>query len=43
MPGIPEELADLLIFIYAIANRLDLSLIDAPRREETLNETRVWA
>lgn len=38
-----EELADLLIFICAIANRLNISLIDALRSKEAFNETRVWA
>jgi NTP pyrophosphatase (non-canonical NTP hydrolase) len=40
---VDEELADLLIFVCAIANRLDINLADALRRKETLNETRAWA
>ena len=39
---VDEELADVLIFICAIANRLDIDLEDALRRKEQLNETRSW-
>ena len=38
-----EELADILIYLCAIANRLEISLDDALRRKEELNETRTWA
>ncbi|WP_239332777.1 MazG nucleotide pyrophosphohydrolase domain-containing protein [Frankia sp. CiP3] len=37
---VDEELADLLIFVCAIANRLDINLADALRRKEAFNETR---
>ncbi len=40
---VDEELADLLIFVCAIANRLDINLADALRRKEAFNETRAWA
>ena len=40
---VEEELADVLIFVCAIANRLDIDLTDALRRKEALNETRAWA
>lgn len=39
---VDEELADVLIYICAIANRLDVNLEDAFRRKEELNETRAW-
>lgn len=39
---VDEELADVLIYICAIANRLDVNLEDALRRKEELNETRAW-
>jgi NTP pyrophosphatase (non-canonical NTP hydrolase) len=43
VPGtVDEELADVLIYICAIANRLDVDLEDALRRKEQLNETRSW-
>ncbi|WP_322749594.1 MULTISPECIES: MazG nucleotide pyrophosphohydrolase domain-containing protein [unclassified Frankia] len=41
--SVDEELADLLIFVCAIANRLDINLTDALRRKEAHNETRIWA
>ena len=40
---VDEELADVLIYVCAIANRLDVNLEDALRRKEAFNETRVWA
>ncbi|WP_322767628.1 MazG nucleotide pyrophosphohydrolase domain-containing protein [Frankia sp. Cr1] len=40
---VDEELADVLIFVCAIANRLGISLSDAIVSKEALNETRTWA
>lgn len=40
---VDEELADVLIYVCAIANRLGVDLEEALRRKEELNETRVWA
>jgi NTP pyrophosphatase (non-canonical NTP hydrolase) len=37
-----EELADVLIYLCAIANRLDIDLADALRNKEAVNETRTW-
>jgi NTP pyrophosphatase (non-canonical NTP hydrolase) len=37
---VDEELADVLIFLCAIANRLGISIDDALRKKEALNETR---
>ena len=39
---VDEELADVLIYICAIANRLDVDLEEALRRKEQPNETRSW-
>ena len=39
---VDEELADVLIYLCAIANRLEISIDDALRRKEALNETRTW-
>jgi NTP pyrophosphatase (non-canonical NTP hydrolase) len=39
---VDEELADILIYLCAIANRLEISLDDALRRKEAFNETRTW-
>ena len=39
---IAEELADLLIYVCAIANRYDINLEDAFRRKEEINKKRVW-
>lgn len=39
---VDEELADVLIYLCAIANRLGISIDDALRRKEAINETRVW-
>lgn len=41
--SVDEELADVLIYLCAIANRLEISLDEAFRRKEQLNETRTWA
>ena len=37
-----EELADILIFVCAIANRLEVDLEQAFRVKEVQNKTRVW-
>ncbi|WP_344952852.1 MazG nucleotide pyrophosphohydrolase domain-containing protein [Sphaerisporangium flaviroseum] len=37
-----EELADVLIYLAAIANRAGIDLADALRAKERVNETRVW-
>ncbi|MEY9839477.1 MazG nucleotide pyrophosphohydrolase domain-containing protein [Streptacidiphilus sp. EB103A] len=37
-----EELADALIYLCAIANRLDIDLAGALRNKEAVNETRTW-
>jgi NTP pyrophosphatase (non-canonical NTP hydrolase) len=39
---VDEELADVLIYLCAIANRLDISLDEALRKKEAHNETRTW-
>lgn len=39
---VDEELVDVLIHLCAIANRLGISIDDALRRKEALNETRTW-
>ena len=39
---VDEELADVLIYLCAIANRLDISLDEALRKKEAINETRSW-
>jgi NTP pyrophosphatase (non-canonical NTP hydrolase) len=40
---VDEELADVLIYVCAIANRVGVDLEQALRQKEELNETRVWA
>ncbi|MCA1606748.1 MAG: pyrophosphohydrolase [Acidobacteria bacterium] len=40
---VDEELADVLIYLCAIANRLGVSIDEALRQKETFNETRTWA
>jgi NTP pyrophosphatase (non-canonical NTP hydrolase) len=40
--NVEEELADVLIYLCAIANRLDIELEDAFRKKEARNEERVW-
>ena len=40
--SVEEELADVLIYLCAIANRLDIDLADAFARKEAHNENRVW-
>ncbi|MCA1606231.1 MAG: pyrophosphohydrolase [Acidobacteria bacterium] len=39
---VDEELADVLIYLCAIANRLGISLDEALRKKEAFNETRSW-
>jgi NTP pyrophosphatase (non-canonical NTP hydrolase) len=39
---VEEELADVLIFLCAIANRFGISLEEAVRRKEAHNENRAW-
>lgn len=41
--SIAHELADILIYICAIANRYDIPLEDAFRAKEALNGKRIWA
>jgi NTP pyrophosphatase (non-canonical NTP hydrolase) len=40
--NVADELADVLIFVCAIANRLDIDLADALRNKEAVNKTRTW-
>ncbi len=40
---IADELADVLIYLCAIANRYDIDLETAIRTKEAQNETRVWS
>jgi NTP pyrophosphatase (non-canonical NTP hydrolase) len=40
---VDEELADILIFLCAIANRYGINLDEALQRKEAHNETRTWA
>ncbi len=40
--SVEEELADVLIYLCAIANRLDIDLDTALRRKEAINEQRTW-
>ncbi|MFE0020351.1 MazG nucleotide pyrophosphohydrolase domain-containing protein [Amycolatopsis sp. NPDC059021] len=40
--SVDEELADVLIYLCAIANRLGISLEEALRKKEAVNETRSW-
>ncbi|MEH1016656.1 MazG nucleotide pyrophosphohydrolase domain-containing protein [Micromonospora sp. CPCC 206060] len=39
---VDEELADILIFVCAIANRYGVNLEEALQRKEQLNESRAW-
>ena len=41
--SIEEELADILIFLCAIANRYDIDLETAFRNKEKINHQRVWS
>ncbi|WP_434739500.1 MazG nucleotide pyrophosphohydrolase domain-containing protein [Micromonospora sp. SH-82] len=40
--SVDEELADILIFLCAVANRYGIDLGDAVRRKEEHNEGRTW-
>jgi NTP pyrophosphatase (non-canonical NTP hydrolase) len=40
--AVDEELADILIYLCAIANRLDIDLETAFRAKERVNMQRVW-
>lgn len=40
---VDEELADVLIFVCAVANRYGIDLAEALRRKEAHNEQRVWS
>lgn len=40
--SIDEELADILIFIFCIANRYNIDLEKAFRDKEMINKKRVW-
>ena len=40
--GLGEELADVLIYLAAIANRSDIDLSQALRDKEAVNENRTW-
>lgn len=40
---VDEELADVLIYLCAIANRLGISLDEAFRKKEGFDATRTWA
>jgi NTP pyrophosphatase (non-canonical NTP hydrolase) len=40
---VDEELADILIFVCAVANRYGIDLNTALRRKEEYNEQRVWS
>jgi NTP pyrophosphatase (non-canonical NTP hydrolase) len=39
---VEEELADILIYVCAIANRCDIDLEDAFRKKEEINKKRTW-
>lgn len=39
---VSEELADILIYLCAIANRFDINLEDAFRAKEAINNLRNW-
>ena len=40
--SVEEELADVLIYVCAIANRLGVNLDGALRKKEAVNESRQW-
>lgn len=40
--SVDEELADILIFLCSIANRYNISLEEAFREKEKINQNRVW-
>lgn len=37
-----EELADIIIYVCAIANRYDIDLEEAFLKKEEINKTRIW-
>lgn len=39
---VAEEIVDVLNYLLAIANRLDIDVEDAFRRKNTANQTRTW-
>lgn len=40
---VDEELADVLIYLCTIANRLGISIDEALRQKKAFNETQTWA
>ncbi|MDI5969374.1 MazG nucleotide pyrophosphohydrolase domain-containing protein [Streptomyces sp. SL13] len=40
--AVGDELADVLIYLCAIANRMGIDLADALRSKEAVNEKRTW-
>ncbi len=40
---VDEELADIMIFVCAVANRYGIDLSEALRSKEEFNEQRVWS
>ena len=40
--SVEEELADIIIFVLSIANRLDINIEQALRRKEEINKQREW-
>jgi NTP pyrophosphatase (non-canonical NTP hydrolase) len=40
---VEEELADIIIYVCAIANRYNIDLEKAFREKEEINKTRVWS
>jgi len=40
--SVEEELADILIYLCSIANRYQISLEEAFREKEKINQSRVW-
>jgi len=43
LSSVDEELADILIFICAIANRMEIDLEKALRDKEEINKKRTWS
>ncbi len=40
--SVDEELVDVLIFLFSIANRFGIDLEKAFRKKEEINKTRIW-
>ena len=40
--NLSDEIADILIYLCAIANRADIDIEEAFRKKEEINKTRVW-